>query len=94
MARKLLIVEDGDMLCEVLQKRLIREEYAVNACANGVDGLDYALSTPYDGIVLDVMLPRIDGIPLLIALRARSFARACRRLGPCPIASGTRSRPS
>ena len=46
MARKLLIVEDDDMLREVLQKRLIREGYAVDACANGVDGLDYALSTP------------------------------------------------
>ena len=94
MARTLLIVEDDDMLREVLQKRLIREGYAVDACANGVDGLDYALSTPYDGIVLDVMLPRMDGISLLIALRARSFTRACRRLGPCRIASGTRSRPS
>ena len=57
MAMRLLIVEDDNMLREVLHKRLVREGYAVDACANGVDGLDYALATPYDGIILDVMLP-------------------------------------
>ncbi|MGN0762442.1 MAG: response regulator transcription factor [Aristaeellaceae bacterium] len=71
---RLLVVEDDDMLREVLQKRLIREGYAVDVCANGVDGLDYALATPYDGIILDVMLPRMDGISMLIALRARGCA--------------------
>ncbi|MGN1021771.1 MAG: response regulator transcription factor [Aristaeellaceae bacterium] len=68
---RLLIVEDDDVLRDVLQKRFIREGYAVDACANGVDGLDYALAAPYDGMLLDVMLPRMDGISLLIALRAR-----------------------
>ena len=71
---RLLIVEDDDMLRDVLQKRFIREGYAVDGCSNGVDGLDYALATPYDGIVLDVMLPQMDGISLLIALRARGCA--------------------
>ena len=54
---RLLIVEDDDMLREVLHKRLVREGYAVDACANGVDGLDYALAKPYNGIILDVILP-------------------------------------
>lgn len=71
---RLLLVEDDAALRDVLQKRLLREGYAVDACADGVDGLDYALAAPYDIIILDVMLPRMDGLSLLVALRARGCA--------------------
>ncbi|MGN0972922.1 MAG: response regulator transcription factor [Aristaeellaceae bacterium] len=71
---RLLLVEDDAALRDVLQKRLLREGYAVDACADGADGLDYALAAPYDIIILDVMLPRMDGLSLLVALRARGCA--------------------
>ena len=68
---RLLLVEDDAALRDVLSKRLIQEGYAVDACGDGNEGLEYALSAPYDGIILDIMLPGIDGLTLLTHLRAR-----------------------
>ena len=68
---RLLLVEDDAALREILAKRLTQEGYAVDACG---EGLEYALSAPYDGIVLDVMLPGVDGLTLLSNLRARGIA--------------------
>lgn len=62
---RILVVEDDPALRKILVKRLTAEGYAVDACANGIDGLDYALAAPYDAIVLDIMLPGIDGLRLL-----------------------------
>lgn len=68
---RLLLVEDDAALRDVLSKRLIQEGYAVDACGDGNEGLEYALSAPYDGVILDIMLPGIDGLTLLTHLRAR-----------------------
>ena len=70
---RLLLVEDDEALRTILAKRLKQEGYAVDACADGSEGLEYALSTPYDGILLDIMLPGIDGLTLLSHLRARNI---------------------
>lgn len=66
---RLLVVEDDPALRAVLVKRLSAEGYAVDACGNGDDGLDYALSIPYDGVLLDIMLPGQSGLEILRALR-------------------------
>ena len=71
---RLLLVEDDAALRKILAKRLAQEGYAVDACGDGNEGLDYALSAPYDGIILDIMLPGIDGLTLLAHLRARNIA--------------------
>ncbi len=71
---RLLLVEDDQALREILSKRLAQEGYAVDACGNGNEGLDYALAAPYDGIILDIMLPGIDGLTVLKHLRARHVA--------------------
>ncbi len=71
---RLLIVEDDAALRDILQKRLTQEGYAVDVCGDGDEGLQYALSAPYDGIILDIMLPGIDGLTLLSHLRARNVA--------------------
>ncbi len=71
---RLLLVEDDKALREILAKRLARDGYAVDACENGADGLTYALSAPYDGIILDIMLPEIDGLTLLRTIRARGMS--------------------
>lgn len=66
---RILVVEDDPALRKILQKRLTTEGYAVDACANGIDGLDYALAMAYDGIVLDIMLPGMNGLQILRQLR-------------------------
>lgn len=73
---RLLLVEDDDALWEILGKRLKQEGYAVDLCADGNEGLNWALLTPYDGILLDIMLPGIDGLTLLSHLRARNVNAA------------------
>ena len=66
---KLLIVEDEVKLAEYLRKGLSEEGYVVEVAHNGVDGLHMAMEGAYDLIVLDGMLPGIDGIGVLTALR-------------------------
>ncbi|HNW87178.1 MAG TPA: response regulator transcription factor [Candidatus Limiplasma sp.] len=68
---RLLVVEDDPALRAILVKRLGAEGYAVDACGNGDEGLDYALAVPYDGIVLDIMLPGISGTEILRQLRSQ-----------------------
>ncbi|MCK9687554.1 heavy metal response regulator transcription factor [Scleromatobacter humisilvae] len=67
---KLLIVEDEPKTAEYLQKGLTEQGCAVDVAHNGVDGKHLALVHDYDVIVLDAMLPGIDGFTLLRALRA------------------------
>jgi two-component system OmpR family response regulator len=66
---KLLVVEDEPDLLNGLARALRRAGYAVDLAADGEDGLHKALNTDYDAIVLDVMLPRLDGWDLLARLR-------------------------
>ncbi|MCA3120864.1 MAG: heavy metal response regulator transcription factor [Rhodocyclaceae bacterium] len=66
---KLLVVEDELKLAEYLRKGLSEEGFVVDLAANGVDGLHLASEFDYDLIVLDGMLPGIDGLALLTALR-------------------------
>lgn len=66
---KLLIVEDEARLAGYLRKGLVEEGYVVDVADNGVDGLHRAMESEYDLIVLDGMLPGIDGLGLLAALR-------------------------
>jgi len=66
---RLLIVEDEADLLHVLQKTFQEEGYAVDTAADGEDGLYKATSWDYDAIVLDLMLPRLDGWQFLERLR-------------------------
>lgn len=66
---KLLVVEDEIKLAEYLRKGLTEEGFVVDVAHNGVDGLHLAMEFDYELIVLDGMLPGIDGLSLLAALR-------------------------
>lgn len=66
---KLLIIEDQDNLRSTLVQGLEEQGYAVDAAPDGDEGLFLALSTDYDAIVLDLMLPQIDGWAILEKLR-------------------------
>ncbi len=52
-------------LSEALQQILIKNNYSVDAVFNGEDGLDYGLTDVYDVIILDVMLPKLNGLEVL-----------------------------
>ena len=62
---RILIVEDEVRLAEALAQIMAEQKYQVDQVHNGADGLDYALTAQYDVIVLDVMLPKLDGLSLL-----------------------------
>lgn len=67
---KLLVIEDYLPLRKSLSKGLRAAGYAVDVAADGENGLWYALSNDYDIILLDLMLPGLDGLSLLRKLRA------------------------
>ena len=66
---RILVVEDDARLLKSLAKALREEGYAVDPAADGEEGLYKAQNCDYDAIVLDVMLPRLDGWQLLAELR-------------------------
>ena len=67
---RILIVEDYPPLRDSLVRTLKDESYGVDAASDGEEGLWYAEGNDYDAIVLDIMLPKKDGIEVLKALRA------------------------
>lgn len=66
---RILIVEDEKKLADVIASRLKKEKYIVDISCDGEEGLDNALSNIYDLIILDVMLPRVNGFEILNELR-------------------------
>jgi DNA-binding response OmpR family regulator len=67
---RLLVVEDETKLAHVLQHGLEEQGYAVDVAGDGEDGLALAEVEPYDLVVLDVLLPRLDGFAVCERLRA------------------------
>ena len=70
---KLLIVEDEKRLCETIAKYFKAEGYSIDTCYDGSDALDYINGTEYDAIILDIMLPGLDGISVLRTIRSRKL---------------------
>ncbi|MCW2244331.1 response regulator transcription factor [Azospirillum canadense] len=71
---RLLVVEDDPALSRQLADRLESAGYAVDIADNGEDGQFQGETEPYDAIVLDLGLPRVDGLSVLRAWRARGIA--------------------
>ena len=69
-----LIVDDEKDLTNALSAILKQHNYAVDSAYNGEDGLEFALSGIYDVIILDVMMPKMDGFEVLKRLRAKKIA--------------------
>lgn len=67
---KILLVEDDEVLVQMLTKRLVEHHYAVDAVTDGVAAWEYASTYEYELLVLDVVLPKLDGISLCQRLRA------------------------
>lgn len=68
---RLLVVEDNRRLSHVLKLSLADAGYAVDSALDGQAALDLAAVTPYDAIVLDIMLPALDGLAVCRMLRER-----------------------
>ena len=68
---RLLLVEDDDTIAEFVEKGLREAGYAVDRARDGETGLARALADHYDAAIVDVMLPRLDGLSLIDAVRAR-----------------------
>ena len=66
-----LIVEDEKRLSDALKQILTEQKYMTDAVYDGLDGLSYAESGIYDCIILDVMLPSMNGFEVISALRAK-----------------------
>ncbi len=69
----ILIVDDEKQLVSALSSILKQNNYSVDGVFDGETGLDYALSGIYDLIILDVMMPKLDGFSLLKILRAKKI---------------------
>ena len=67
---KVLIVEDEEMLNNIIAKRLKVESMIVDQCYNGEDGLDYITTSSYDVIIMDIMMPKLDGLAVVRQMRA------------------------
>lgn len=70
---RLLVVEDEKSLNKTISERLTKSGYTVDSCFDGEDGLYYIENTQYDGIILDVMMPKINGFELLRIIRERKI---------------------
>ncbi|MBI5665659.1 MAG: response regulator, partial [Nitrospirae bacterium] len=68
---RILLVEDEEDLAYVIKKGLEEELYSVDVCYNGEDGLFMAEQVAYDAIILDIMLPKVDGMTVLKTLRRK-----------------------
>lgn len=68
---RILVVEDEKHLNRIITEAMQDEGYSVDSCFNGADGLDYALATDYDVMILDIMLPKLNGLELVQQLRQR-----------------------
>jgi two-component system OmpR family response regulator len=66
---RILLVEDDRRIADFVSAGLRQEGFAVDVADNGVDGLDLAQDQPYAAAVVDIMLPRLDGLSLVSALR-------------------------
>lgn len=71
---KILLVEDERQLAEALMEILKKNKYMVDGVYNGEDGLDYALTDIYDVIILDIMLPKLNGLEILKKIRAKNIS--------------------
>ncbi len=71
---RILLIEDNRRLSDVLRRTLVEDGYVVDTAYDGVEGEDLALITSYSLIILDVMLPKRDGIEVCRSLRDQHVA--------------------
>ena len=68
---RILVAEDEKDLNRLLSTRLKAEHYSVDSCFDGQEALDYLEGAPYDAVVLDIMMPVLDGLSVLKTMRQK-----------------------
>lgn len=71
---RILLIEDEIQLSEALKQILFKNKYSVDAVFDGEDGLIYALTDVYDVIILDIMLPKLNGLDVLKEIRKKEIS--------------------
>ena len=66
---RVLLVEDDNKIADFVRNGLEQAGFALDHAGNGEDGLHLALSEPYDVAIIDIMLPKLDGLELIAELR-------------------------
>ena len=69
---RILIAEDEKDLNQIITNRLKSEHYSVDSCFDGQEALEYLESAEYDAVVLDIMMPVLDGLSVLKKMRRRN----------------------
>ncbi len=67
---RILVVEDEQSLNRIITKRLEKEGYSVDSCYDGEEALHYLNMGEFDAVILDIMIPKIDGFGVLKSIRA------------------------
>lgn len=70
---RILVVEDEKKINDIIVKILKQEKYGVDSCFDGEEALDYIFSVEYDAIILDIMLPKLDGFEVLKKARSKGI---------------------
>lgn len=70
MNMRILFAEDEYYLNEAVTKKLKQAKYSVDSCSNGEDAFDYFEAAEYDLVILDIMMPKLDGLSVLHKIRA------------------------
>ena len=68
---RLLVGEDEKKLNELITKKLKKEYYGVDSCFDGEEAIRYVEGTEYDAVILDIMLPKLDGFEVIKRIRAK-----------------------
>ncbi|MBU4236552.1 MAG: response regulator transcription factor [Proteobacteria bacterium] len=70
---RILVIEDEKRLAAILKKGLEESDFVVDVALDGEDGLFMARTYPYDAVLLDILLPKVDGLTVLKKLRAKKI---------------------
>lgn len=70
---RLLIAEDEKQLNKILTQQLTDSGYTVDSCYDGEDALDHLAAADYDGVILDIMMPKTDGLTVLATMRQKGL---------------------
>lgn len=71
-AKRILLIEDEDFIRDLYKRQLDAHGFATDVCANGKDGLAAIFRSPYDLVLLDIMLPDINGLQILKELQQKN----------------------
>ncbi|MFM1653529.1 response regulator transcription factor [Brevibacillus sp. B_LB10_24] len=72
MAHNILLIEDDTQIVEMLQNYLVKEGYDVSTAFNGVDGIALFRQSAFDVVLVDIMMPKLDGIEVIKLIRENS----------------------